>query len=136
MHPQRVQSVPEHHEKQHELRKGVKQGLVQLERHHGGFSQGARAHERKERELHKGGHGRGGAPGSVDEEITRVLKESGGKAEDALRVAHSDEESYEDETEELSEDALDGANTMAASLENGPLNATAKTELQDGYKRH
>ncbi|BAM79240.1 hypothetical protein CYME_CMD187C [Cyanidioschyzon merolae strain 10D] len=133
MHPQRVQSVPERDEEQYELRKSVKQGLVQLERHHGGFSQGARAHERKEREVHKGGHGRGGAPGSLDEEISRVLKKSGGKAEEALRIAQEDEEPYaEGEAEDDAEDAHAAEATGTEPLENGSLDASAPSSATPG----
>lgn len=97
------------------------------------FSQGARAHERKEREVHKGGHGRGGAPGSLDEEISRVLKKSGGKAEEALRIAQEDEEPYaEGEAEDDAEDAHAAEATGTEPLENGSLDASAPSSATPG----
>lgn len=76
------------HEAEYQLRKDAKAGEVQLQRHdEAAFSQGARAHERKDHEQHKDGHGSYGAPGSAKEDIQAVMKRSGGSAEAAARAA-------------------------------------------------
>jgi hypothetical protein len=64
------------------------------------------------------------------------LKHSGGKTEEALRIADDREEPYEDEAENLSEGGFEETEEAVPFLENGPLKEPTKSALpekKDGF---